>query len=107
MSTKAKASNQILDAVHESARDLEKAGFIDKRRMREYEALCMEPIPEYSSKKIRALRARHKLSQAVLASVLNTSVSTVRQWEIGEKRPSGPSVKLLSLLDRKGLNALL
>jgi putative transcriptional regulator len=107
MSTKAKASNQILDAVHESARDLEKAGFIDKRRMREYEALCMEPIPEYSSKKIRALRARHKLSQAVLASVLNTSVSTVRQWEIGEKRPSGPSVKLLSLLDRKGLDALL
>ncbi|MDB5867224.1 MAG: DNA-binding protein [Betaproteobacteria bacterium] len=107
MSTKAKASNRILDAVHESARDLEKAGFIDKRRMREYEALCMERIPEYSSKKIRALRARHKLSQAVLASVLNTSVSTVRQWEIGEKRPSGPSVKLLSLLDRKGLDALL
>jgi putative transcriptional regulator len=107
MSTKAKASKRILDAVHASARDLEKAGFINKRRMREYEALCMEPIPEYSSKKIRALRARHKLSQAVLASVLNTSVSTVRQWEIGEKRPSGPSVKLLSLLDRKGLDALL
>ena len=106
MPTKRKQPNPVLAAVHETARDLYSAGFIDKRRMREYSALCMEPIPEYSSKKIRALRARHKLSQAVLASVLNTSVSTVRQWEIGEKRPSGPSLKLLNLLDRKGLEAL-
>ena len=43
----------------------------------------------------------------VLASVLNTSVSTVRQWEIGDKHPSGPSAKLLDLLDRKGLEALI
>lgn len=107
MPSKAKAAGRILGAVQEAARDLHTSGFIDKRRMREYESLCAEPIPEYSSKKIRALRVRHKLSQAVLASVLNTSVSTVRQWEIGEKRPSGPSVKLLSLLDRKGLEALL
>ena len=50
---------------------------------------------------------RFKLSQAVLASVLNTSLCTVRQWEIGDKHPSGPSQKLLSLLDRKGLEALI
>jgi putative transcriptional regulator len=31
----------------------------------------------------------------------------VRQWEIGEKQPSGPSLKLLNLLDRKGLEALI
>ena len=78
-----------------------------KRRMREYETLCLAPIPTYSSKRIRALRDRHKLSQAVLALMLNTSLSTVRQWEIGEKRPSGPSLKLLNLLDRKGLEALI
>jgi putative transcriptional regulator len=75
--------------------------------MREYDALCLAPVPAYSSRRIRALRARHKLSQAVLASVLNTSLSTVRQWEIGEKHPSGPSLKLLSLLDWKGLEALI
>ncbi len=50
---------------------------------------------------------RQKLSQAVLATVLNTSLSTVRQWEIGDKQPSGPSLKLLSLLDRKGLEVLI
>jgi len=102
-----KASSPILDVVHETARDLHTAGFIDKRRMREYDALCLAPVPAYSSRRIRALRARHKLSQAVLASVLNTSLSTVRQWESGEKHPSGPSLKLLNLLDRKGLEALI
>jgi putative transcriptional regulator len=75
--------------------------------MREYDALCLAPVPEYSSRKIRALRTRHRLSQAVLASILNTSLSTVRQWEIGQKRPSGPSLKLLHLLDRNGLDALI
>ena len=107
MTTKTKATNRLLESVHETARDLQAAGFIDKRRMREYDALCLTPVPEYSSEKIRALRHRYKLSQAVLASVLNTSLSTVRQWEIGEKHPSGPSLKLLNLLDRKGLEALI
>ncbi len=106
MSTKSKETSRILDAVHETARDLHAAGFISKRRMKEYDALGLVPVPEYSSETIRALRKRYKISQAVLASVLNTSVSTVRQWEIGEKHPSGPSLKLLNLLDRKGLETL-
>lgn len=73
----------------------------------DYDALCLVPVPEYSSESIRALRERYRISQAVLASILNTSVSTVRQWEIGDKHPSGPSLKLLNLLDRKGLEAVI
>lgn len=106
MSTKAKNASRILDTVHETAKDLHEAGFVSKRRMKEYDALCLVPVPDYSSESIRALRERYRISQAVLASILNTSVSTVRQWEIGEKHPSGPSLKLLNLLDRKGLEAL-
>ena len=107
MTTRAKPGSRILQAVHETARDLHAASFIDMRTMQRYDALCLEPVPTYSSAKIRALRARHKLSQAVLATVLNTSLSTVRQWEIGDKQPSGPSLKLLNLLDRKGLEVLI
>ena len=107
MTAKARAASKILDAVHETARELHAAGFIDMRSMRHYDAMCLEPVPNYSSAKIRALRGRHKLSQAVFASVLNTSLSTVRQWEIGDKHPSGPSLKLLSLLDKKGLEVLI
>lgn len=107
MKTKTAGQSRILEAVHATATDLGSAGFISKRRMREYDALCLAPIPRYTRGKIRALRQRHHLSQAVLASVLNTSLSTVRQWEIGAKQPSGPSLKLLDLLDRKGLEALI
>jgi putative transcriptional regulator len=107
MTAKSRAGRKILDAVHETARDLHAAGFIDMRSMQNYDALCLEPVPNYSSAKIRALCARYKLSQAVFAWVLNTSLSTVRQWEIGDKHPSGPSLKLLSLLDKKGLDVLI
>jgi putative transcriptional regulator len=60
-----------------------------------------------SAAKIKSLRERVRISQAVLAAVLNTSVSTVQKWEVGDKKPSGPSLKLLSLIERKGLNAIL
>jgi putative transcriptional regulator len=107
MTTKSKAKSQIFEAVHETVRDLHRLGFIDKRKMRKFDVLCLDPIPAYDSEKIRALRDHLQLSQAVLTSVLNTSISTVRKWEIGDKHPSGPSLKLLNLLDRKGLEALI
>ncbi len=107
MPRKAKPRSRILGAVHDTARDLHRLGFIDKRKMRKYDILCMEPIPAYDGKRIRALRDQLKLSQSVLAAVLNTSLSTVRKWEIGEKNPSGPSLKLLNLIERKGLDAVL
>ncbi|HWZ48392.1 MAG TPA: DNA-binding transcriptional regulator [Herbaspirillum sp.] len=107
MTTKPKAKSRIFEAVHETADDLHRLGFIDKRKMRKFDVLCLDPIPEYSSEEIRALRDHLQLSQSVLAAVLNTSLSTVRKWEIGDKHPSGPSLKLLNLLDRKGLEAVL
>jgi putative transcriptional regulator len=74
--------------------------------MREFDVLCMQPVRNLSAAQIRAIRARSKMSQAVFAAVLNTSVSTVQKWEIGEKRPSGPSLKLLDVIERKGVSAL-
>lgn len=107
MTTKSKAKSPIFEAVHETASDLHRLGFIDKRKMRKFDVLCLDPIPAYDSDKIRTLRDQLQLSQAVLASVLNISLSTVRKWEVGDKHPSGPSLKLLNLLDRKGLEALI
>ena len=46
------------------------------------------------------------ISQAVIASLLNTSLSTVQKWETGEKHPGGPSQQLLNILDRKGIEAM-
>ncbi len=105
--SKRKAQSPILEAVHETAGGFHRLGFIDKRKMRKFDVLCLDPIPAYDSEKIRALRDHLQLSQAVLAAVLNTSLSTVRKWEVGDKHPSGPSLKLLNLLDLKGLEAVL
>ena len=107
MTTTTKAKSRIVEAVHEGARDLHRLGFIDKRKMQKYDVLCLEPVQDYDAAKVKALRERLRLSQAVLASVLNTSTSTVRKWEVGDKRASGPSQKLLDIIDRKGLEAVL
>jgi putative transcriptional regulator len=107
MTTQPNTTSRILEAVHETASDLHHLGFIDKRKMQKYDALCLKPIPEYDAEQIRALRKSLQLSQAVLAAALNTSLSTVRKWEIGDKKPSGPSLKLLNLIERKGLDSVL
>ncbi|MFZ3209294.1 MAG: helix-turn-helix domain-containing protein [Geobacteraceae bacterium] len=101
-----KKQSKILDAVHGTASDLHHLGFINKRSMERYDALCVPPVPDYSPDQIKLLRERYRISQAVLASILNTSLSTIQKWEIGEKHPGGPSQKLLNILDRKGLEAM-
>jgi putative transcriptional regulator len=40
-----KKKSRILDAVHETATDLHRLGFIDKRSMDNYSALCIPPVP--------------------------------------------------------------
>jgi putative transcriptional regulator len=103
----AKRKSRILAEVHESAKDLHEIGLITKRRMSEFEALCHLEVKAISPAKIRHLREKENVSQAVFAAILNTSVSTIQKWELGDKKPSGPSLKLLSLLERKGLEAVI
>jgi putative transcriptional regulator len=98
--------SRILAEMRETAQGLHRAGAIDKRTMRELDALCVPAVRKLSAAQIRAIRARSKMSQAVFAAMLNTSLSTVQKWEIGEKRPSGPSLKLLDVIERKGVQAL-
>ncbi len=107
MTTKTKVKSRILETAHETASDLHHLGFIDKRKMQKYELLCVGRAQDYDAAKVKALRERLQLSQAVLASVLNTRASTNRKWEAGDKQPSGPSQKLLDILERNGLEAVL
>jgi len=102
-----KRTSRIANEMKETARGLHRIGLIDKRRMNEFEALTTPKIEEMTPEKIKSLREREHVSQAVFASVLNMSLSTVQKWEIGEKRPSGPSLKLLSLVEKKGLSGVL
>jgi putative transcriptional regulator len=99
-------SKEILEVVHESAKDLYEAGVLGDVTLKEFDALCLPPVREYSAGQIKQLRQRVRASQGVFAAYLNTSVSTVQKWERGVKKPNGPSLKLLNLVDQKGLDAL-
>ena len=55
------------------------------------------PPKEMSAKQIVQLRIRLNVSQAVFARYLNISTKTVQSWEQGQGKPSGASLKLLSI----------
>lgn len=99
-------NSPILDAVHETAKGLRDAGVITETTMREFDAMCLPPVKKYTSNDIKRIRMRERVSQPVFAAYLNVTKSTVAQWEQGEKRPRGASLKLLALVDQKGLAAL-
>jgi putative transcriptional regulator len=98
--------NEVKAAIHEMATDLHEAALIDKTTMRAFDESCLTPIHEFTPKEIQALREREQVSQPVFAQYLNVAKETISQWERGTKRPAGPSLKLLSLVERKGLAAI-
>jgi len=93
----------LLETAHSMAKGLYEAGIMDSTTLREFDALCLPKVKKLSSKAIKELRLREKVSQSVFAQYLNTSLSTIRQWEQGEKYPRGTSLKLLNLVSDKGL----
>ncbi|WP_128290763.1 MULTISPECIES: helix-turn-helix domain-containing protein [Afifella] len=93
-------------AVHETASDLHEAGLMDKETLRGFDMLCLTPVKALSPDEIKALRERERVSQAVFARYLNVTAGLVSQWERGEKKPAGPSLKLLSLVRNRGLRAI-
>lgn len=98
--------SKIARSVHETVRGLHHAGLVDKRTMRRFDASCLTSVKELSPKEIQSLREREDVSQAVFAGYLNVRPGLISQWERGEKKPSGPSLKLLALIRAKGLNAI-
>jgi putative transcriptional regulator len=99
--------SEALKVAHEAARDLFETGVIDKITMRQFDTGCLTPVTDMKPQTIKRLRRAAEMSQAVFASALNVPVSLVSQWERGEKRPSGPSLKLLALIKGKGIDAIL
>jgi putative transcriptional regulator len=98
--------SEIAASVHETADGLYEVGLMDKRTMREFDELCLTKIRPLTADEIRNIRERENISQVVFAHYLNVTKGIISQWERGEKRPSGTSLKLLSLVEKKGLDAI-
>ena len=97
----------ITESITETVQNLHRSGLVDDITMKNIETLCLPEVQEYSPEKIASIRKKFKLSQAALASIFNISLSTVQKWERGNKKPAGASRKLLDIIERKGLNALI
>lgn len=109
MSNKTTANSRVLQELLETAADLSAYGLVSKTDMARMNMLCEAP-PEYSPQRVVAIRTGvARMSQQVFASMLNVSVSTVQKWEspVAEKRPSGAAAKLLQLVEKKGIEAIL
>ena len=98
--------SEALAAVHEMMEGLHDAGAIDKRTMREFDDSCLAPAIPLAPDEIKAIREAQQVSQAVFARYLNVSKNLVSDWERGRKRPGGPALRLLSVIQRKGLDAV-
>ena len=96
----------LMASIHETAEALNTAGVMSKQTLREFDELCLTPVRPLAPEEIRDLRMREGASQAVFARYLNVTVGLISQWERGEKHPQGPSLKLLSLVAKNGLNAV-
>ncbi|MFN0045834.1 MAG: helix-turn-helix domain-containing protein [Sphingorhabdus sp.] len=101
-----KFKNDLYESVHESMAGLYESGAIDAITMREFDEACLSAVPKLAPKDIRRLRKANKVSQPVFARYLGTSESTVEKWESGAKRPSGMALKLLSIVEKHGLQML-
>ncbi len=95
--------SQPMAAVHEMMEGLHGAGAIDKQTMREFDEACLAPARPLPPEEIRAIREAEHVSQPVFARYLNVSRNLVSDWERGAKKPGGPALRLLSIIQRKGL----
>jgi putative transcriptional regulator len=98
--------NRIQETINDMAKDLFEIGAIEKTTMRKFDVKSLSPVPRYTANQINKIRIKLGLSQAVFAAYLNVSDRAVKKWERGESKPNGATLKLLSIVERKGLEAI-
>lgn len=98
--------SKILSSIHSDVALMYEHGFVDSLTMRQFDASCLEPVKVYGPSDIRALREKANVSQPVFAVYLNVSTKAVQKWEQGDSAPNASAMKLLSLVEKKGLEIL-
>lgn len=102
-----KYRSEALAAIHETMEALHDVGAVNKQTMREFDEACLTPVQPMQPEQIRALREREHLSQPVFARYMNVSKNLVSDWERGVKKPGGPALRLLSVVEKSGIQALI
>lgn len=95
--------SKIIDVMLETARDLR----LDAITIKEIEMLNLSEVKELEAQEIKKMRIKEKVSQAVMAKILNVTPSTYQKWERGEVHPKGANLKLLRLAHDHGIQYIL
>ena len=98
--------SEALEVLHQTASDLQEVGLLSRQDMRRFDRSCLTPVEKLTPKEIRAVREQVQASQTVFAHHLGVTPGLVSQWERGERKPSGPALKLLTLVKNKGLDCI-
>jgi len=101
-----KYRSEAMASIHETMEALHKIGAVDKQTMHRFDEACLTRVRPLKPRQIKAIRDRERVSQTVFANYLNVTPNLVSKWERGEKRPSGPALKLLALVEKHGLSAV-
>ncbi|EIC0165487.1 DNA-binding transcriptional regulator [Salmonella enterica subsp. enterica serovar Kinondoni] len=99
-----KYRSDALAAIHETMEALHDIGAVDKQTMRQFDESCLSPVEPMTPDSIRALREREHLSQPVC--YLNVSRNLVSAWERGVKRPGGTALRLLTVVEKNGIQSI-
>lgn len=106
MSKTQQYKSEAFAAIHETMDSLYQVGAVNKKTMRDFDKACLEPATELPPDEIRNLRIREHVSQPVFAVYLNVSKNLISDWERGVKKPGGPALRLLNIVQKHGLDAL-
>ena len=98
--------NNVQETLREMAKDLHAVGAIDKTTLRKFDIKSLSSVPNYTAKQISLIRHKLGFSQAVFAAYLNVSDRAVKKWEQGESKPRGATLKLLYIVDKKGIEVI-
>jgi putative transcriptional regulator len=92
----------VNEAIASTVTDMLEADLKVSFTQKELNKMGVEITPlSLGSDEIQQIRKTLKVSQAVFAKLLNVSLSSVRQWEQGLRKPSGSTMVLLELLQRE------
>lgn len=79
---------------------------VEKQTMRDFNTASLTAIKPFTPEQIREIRQREKISQPVFARYLNVSKNLISDWERGIKKPGGPALRLLTMIEKNGLTAI-
>lgn len=99
--------SNIQNTINDIAHGLHSANIIDIKTLRDLTDEDLPVVIEYTGEDIQQIRMRQNVSQSVFAKYLNISPAMIKSLEQGQRHAHGAILKLLNIVERHGIKALI